>query len=60
MTQASSANLVKVILHGGFAPTTQGNPRPYGMPPFGPSLDDADIAALASYVRAAWGNSARS
>ena len=58
VTQASSVNLVKVILHGGFAPTTPGNPRPYGMPPFGPSLDDADIAALASYVRTAWGNSA--
>ena len=31
-TMASSANLVKVILSGGFPPTTQGNPRPYGMP----------------------------
>ncbi|GAB2454730.1 cytochrome c [Comamonas humi] len=58
VTQASSANLVKVIIHGGFPPTTDGNPRPYGMPPFGQSLDDTDIAALASYVRSAWGNSA--
>lgn len=58
VTQASSANLVKIIIHGGFAPTTAGNPRPYGMPPFGQSLSDADIAALASYVRSAWGNQA--
>lgn len=35
-----------------------GNPRPYGMPPFGQSLSEADIAALATYVRSAWGNSA--
>jgi mono/diheme cytochrome c family protein len=28
------------------------------MPPFGPSLKDDEIAALASYVRNAWGNAA--
>jgi len=54
----SSANLVKVILHGGFPATTAGDPRPYGMPPFGQSLTDAEIAALASFVRSAWGNDA--
>ncbi|WP_423456904.1 cytochrome c [Ottowia sp. VDI28] len=58
VTQASSANLIKTIIHGGFTPTTEGNPRPYGMPPFGQSLDNAEIAALASYVRTAWGNRA--
>jgi mono/diheme cytochrome c family protein len=55
-TMASPANLVKVILHGGFPAATAGNPRPYGMPPFGQVLDDAQIAAVASYVRGAWGN----
>ncbi|HSV78938.1 MAG TPA: cytochrome c [Ramlibacter sp.] len=58
VTLASSANLVKVILHGGFPPTTAGNPRPPGMPPFGQSLTDAEIAALASFVRGSWGNQA--
>jgi mono/diheme cytochrome c family protein len=58
VTMASSANLVKVILDGGFPPTTRGNPRPYGMPPFGPSLSDTEVAALASFVRTAWGNDA--
>jgi mono/diheme cytochrome c family protein len=58
VTMGSSANLVKVILAGGFPPTTGGNPRPYGMPPFGQSLSDAEVAAVASFVRAAWGNSA--
>lgn len=58
VTMPSSANLVKIIVNGGFAPTTEGNPRPYGMPPFGQSLSHAEIAAVASFVRSAWGNNA--
>jgi mono/diheme cytochrome c family protein len=58
VTMNSGANLVKVILNGGFPPTTIGNPRPYGMPPFGQSLSDAEVAALATFVRGAWGNAA--
>jgi mono/diheme cytochrome c family protein len=54
----SPVNLVRVIVHGGFPPATPGNPRPFGMPPAGQSLKDDDIAALASYVRNAWGNAA--
>lgn len=57
-TMASGANLVKVILSGGFPPTTRGNPRPYGMPPFGQDLTNAEIAAVASFVRTSWGNKA--
>ncbi|MBC5767254.1 c-type cytochrome [Ramlibacter albus] len=56
VTMASSANLVRVIVSGGFPPTTAGNPRPYGMPPFGQSLTENEIAAVATYVRSAWGN----
>lgn len=44
---------------GGFAPATAGNPRPYGMPPYSPVLNDAEVAAVLSYVRASWGNAAR-
>ncbi|MDE2455255.1 MAG: cytochrome c, partial [Burkholderiales bacterium] len=55
---AAPDNLVKAILDGGFAPSTRTNPRPFGMPPFGPSLGDAEIAAIASYVRSAWGHEA--
>ena len=58
VTMADPANLVKLIIHGGFAPTTPGNPRPWGMPPMGHALDDTEIAAIASYVRQAWGNQA--
>ncbi len=53
-------NLIHIVVNGGFPPTTAGDPRPYGMPPFGPSLSDAEIALLASYVRGAWGNAAPS
>jgi mono/diheme cytochrome c family protein len=52
------ANLIHIIVNGGFPPTTAGDPRPYGMPPFGPALKDEEIAVLASYVRSAWGNAA--
>jgi mono/diheme cytochrome c family protein len=54
----SPANLIHIVVNGGFPPTTAGNPRPYGMPPFGPSLKDEEIAVLASFVRSAWGNAA--
>jgi mono/diheme cytochrome c family protein len=54
----SPANLIHIVVNGGFPPTTPGDPRPYGMPPFGLSLKDDEIAALASYVRGAWGNAA--
>lgn len=58
VTMASTANLIQVVLHGGFAPATPGNPRPYGMPPFVLALSDSDIAAVLTHVRGAWGNSA--
>ena len=58
VTMLSSVNLVRIILSGGFAPTTQGNPRPYGMPPFGHTLSDPEVAAVATHVRNAWGNQA--
>lgn len=54
----SVVNLLQIVRHGGFVPATQGNPRPYGMPPFGQVLDDSDIAAVLSYVRGSWGNDA--
>lgn len=51
-------NLVQMIRHGGFAPTTTGNPRPFGMPPFAQSLNEQQIADLATYLRQSWGNEA--
>ncbi|HSW03657.1 cytochrome c [Aquabacterium sp.] len=59
VTMASTANLVLVVINGGFPPATAGNPRPYGMPPFGHELSAAEVADVLSYIRAAWGNEAR-
>lgn len=58
VTQASPVNLVRWVLDGGFGPTTAAHTRPWGMPPFRGELTDADIAALATYVRQSWGNQA--
>ncbi|WP_431273423.1 c-type cytochrome [Variovorax ureilyticus] len=54
----SPVNLIQILRHGGFLPTTAGNPRPYGMPPFRIVLDDSDVAAVLTYIRGSWGNDA--
>ena len=53
---AGGMNAIHLVLSGGFAPSTAGNPRPYGMPPFGQALNDAEVASVLSYVRNSWGN----
>ena len=53
---ASAVNPIRMVLNGGYPPSTSGNPRPYGMPPYGPILNDAEVAALVTYIRASWGN----
>jgi len=53
---ANTNNLVLTLLNGGFAPATAGNPRPFGMPGFLLTLNDADMAAVLTYIRASWGN----
>ncbi len=55
---AHVANLVQVVLRGGFAPSTAGNPRPFGMPPFQMVLGDKEVAAVITHIRRAWGNQA--
>jgi len=52
----SAVNPIRMVLNGGFPPGTQGNPQPYGMPPFAQSLSDDEVAAVVTYIRAAWGN----
>lgn len=51
-----TSNLVQVVLGGGFPPSTAGNPRPFGMPPYATLLTDAQAAAVISYIRMSWGN----
>jgi mono/diheme cytochrome c family protein len=52
----SAVNPIRMVLNGGYPPGTNGNPRPYGMPPFAGLLSDNEIAAVVSYIRTAWGN----
>ncbi|KQX95042.1 c-type cytochrome [Variovorax sp. Root473] len=58
VTMAQPTNLIQVIAHGGFLPATAGNPRPYGMPPFGHALDATEVAEVLTYIRGSWGNNA--
>ncbi len=51
-------NAVRIVLNGGFPPSTEGNPRPYGMPPFYQELSDEQVAAVVTYIRQSWGNTA--
>ena len=57
ITMSSPVNSIRMVLNGGYAPGTRKNPRPYGMPPFNHILDDAQVAAVVTYIRVAWGNS---
>ena len=55
-----TANLVQMVLNGGYAPATQGNPRPFGMPPYVLVLSDSDVAEVLTHIRSSWGNQASS
>jgi mono/diheme cytochrome c family protein len=58
VSMSSDTDLIRIVLVGGYPPGTAGNPRPFGMPPYYPSLRDDQIADLLTYLRASWGNSA--
>ena len=47
-----------IVLRGGFLPTTAGNPRPFGMPPFATVLSDQDGADVLTHLRTSWGHRA--
>lgn len=58
LTMHSAVNPIRMVLNGGYPPSTSGNQRPFGMPPFGYLLNDAEVAAVVSYMRNSWGNHA--
>ncbi|MBU6501606.1 MAG: cytochrome c [Burkholderiales bacterium] len=58
VTMDRPANLVQMVMYGGFAPPTAGNPRPFGMPPYVLVLSDSEIAAVLTHIRMSWGNDA--
>ena len=52
------SSLIEVILAGSRLPSTAAAPSPMAMPAFAWRYDDTDVAALASFIRSAWGNHA--
>ncbi len=58
VTLPLAVNSIRMILFGGYAPGTAGNPRPFGMPPYSLVLSDEEIAEILDYVRTSWGNRA--
>jgi mono/diheme cytochrome c family protein len=53
-----ATTVIRVILEGARAVPTRTHPSPLTMPAFDWKLTDEQIAAVASYVRASWGNRA--
>lgn len=58
VTMNPALNGIRILLYGGYAPGTTGNPQPFGMPPFAQDLSDDQIADVLNYVRNSWGNRA--
>jgi mono/diheme cytochrome c family protein len=58
LNMGSAVDSIRMVLYGGFAPGTDTNPRPFGMPPFYPSLNSQQIASVLTFIRDSWGNSA--
>jgi len=50
--------LIRVVLHGTQNAATDRAPTGPSMPSFGWKLDDGEVAAVLSYVRSSWGNTA--
>ena len=55
---ATPGNAIRSLKFGGYPPSTQGRPYPFGMPPFAHQLSAEHMAAVLTYVRNAWGNEA--
>ena len=57
-TQDDPASLIRIIIGGGRAAATETRPTAPAMPSLGYRLNDAQIAAVVTYVRNSWGNAA--
>jgi mono/diheme cytochrome c family protein len=53
-----AASLINLVLNGAQPLVVGGVPSAYRMPQYRVQLDDQDIAAVVSFIRAAWGNHA--
>ena len=56
--QSQATSLIRVVLEGSRAVATEGAPTGPAMPSFAWELSDADVAAVVTYIRNAWGNAA--
>ncbi len=56
VTSDDPINAVRLVLHGGVAPSTAMNPRPYSMPSFADRLSDEEVAAVVNHIRNRWSN----
>jgi mono/diheme cytochrome c family protein len=52
------SSLINIVLHGSDRPEEIASPAWETMPAFAGKLDDTEIADLANYLRASWGNRA--
>ena len=57
-TQNDPASLIRIILTGGRAASTDAMPTAPAMPSLGHRLGDDQVAAVVTYVRNSWGNAA--
>jgi alcohol dehydrogenase (quinone), cytochrome c subunit len=51
-------SLMRLLLQGGHAPSSDYGPLPKEMPAFGAKLTDTEIAHVLTFVRSSWGNDA--
>jgi mono/diheme cytochrome c family protein len=59
MTRSSDpTTVIRMILRGARSVATAAEPTTPGMPSFGWQLDDVQVAAVATYIRNAWGSAA--
>ncbi len=56
--QDQATSLIRVVLEGSRAVATAAHPTGPAMPSFAWKLSDADISAVVTYIRNAWGNAA--
>ena len=53
------SRVIRILLHGLTGEVeVQGQVYSGAMPPWGPTLSDAEIAAVLTYIRSSWGNNA--
>ncbi|MEY9882557.1 cytochrome c [Bradyrhizobium sp. USDA 329] len=58
VTQDDPTSVIQVVIAGGRAAATDKQPTSPAMPSLGFRLTDGEIAAVATYIRNSWGNSA--